>query len=102
MPYIITKKCLGERYGTCASVCPVDCIKPGNYNGEPFMIIDPDVCIECGLCAPECPVSAIVDHENVDPEAAKLNRELAAAFKNNPPVTPRGVNEPPRKPGNKK
>lgn len=102
MPYVITKKCLGERYATCASVCPVDCIKPGDYNGEAFMIIDPDVCIECGLCAPECPISAIVDNEDVDPEAAKLNRELAPSFKNNPPATARPVNDPPHKPENKK
>ena len=39
MPYIITEKCLGERYATCVSVCPVDCIKPGDYQGEEFMII---------------------------------------------------------------
>ena len=102
MAYVITKKCLGERYATCATVCPVDCIHPGDYNGEEFMIIDPDVCIECGLCAPECPISAIVDNEDVDPEASKLNRELAPQYKDHPVATPRAVNEPPRKPENKK
>ncbi len=102
MPYVITKKCLGERYATCATVCPVDCIHPGDYNGEEFMIIDPDVCIECGLCAPECPISAIVESPDLDPDAAKLNKELAGQYKNNPAVTPRAVNDPPRKPENKK
>lgn len=102
MPYVITKKCLGEQYATCATVCPVDCIHPGDYQGEPFMIIDPDVCIECGLCAPECPISAIVENEDIDAEAAKLNRELSPQFKNNPAVTPRPANEPPRKPEHRK
>jgi len=102
MPYVITKKCLGERYATCATVCPVDCIHPGDYNGEEFMIIDPDVCIECGLCAPECPISAIVENEDIDPEASKLNRELTPKYKSNPAAPARPVNDPPRKPENKK
>src|SRR3954468_14355206 len=70
MSYVITEKCLGERYATCVSVCPVDCIKPGDYQGEEFMIIDPDVCIDCGLCLPECPIGAIVETEDEDPEWA--------------------------------
>ena len=59
VPYVITDICLGERYATCVSVCPVDCIKPGDYQGEEFMIIEPDVCIDCGACEAECPSSAI-------------------------------------------
>lgn len=102
MPYVITKKCLGERYATCATVCPVDCIHPGTYNNEEFMIIDPEVCIECGLCAPECPISAIVESADTDPEAAQINKDLAPQFKNNPAVTTRPANEPPRKPENGK
>ena len=53
MAYVITDTCLGERYATCVSVCPVDCIKPGDYQGQQFMIIQPDVCTSCGLCLPE-------------------------------------------------
>ena len=102
MSYVITNKCLGEQYATCATVCPVDCIHPGDYNGEKFMIIDPDVCIECGLCAPECPISAIVENDTIDAAAAKLNRDLSPQFKNNPAVTARAANEPPHKPENKK
>jgi ferredoxin len=63
MTYVITDICLGERYATCVSVCPVDCIKPGEYQGEEFMVILPEVCIDCGLCLPECPIGAIVDNE---------------------------------------
>ena len=44
MAYVITEKCVGERYATCVEVCPVDCIHPGEYNGEVFMVIHPDNC----------------------------------------------------------
>ncbi len=100
MPYVITEKCLGERYATCVAVCPVDCIKPGDYQGQPFMIIDPDVCIDCGLCEPECPISAIVTTEDDSPEWAKINRDLTAEFNNHPAVVPRAADDPPKRPGN--
>jgi len=101
MAYVITEKCLGERYATCVAVCPVEAFSPGEYKGEAFMVIDPDTCITCGMCLPECPIGAIVDSEDKDPQAAALNRELAPKFKGNPPVTPRAANDTPRKPGNK-
>ncbi len=101
MSYVITQKCLGERYATCAEVCPVDCIHPGEYNGEVFMVIDPDDCIDCGVCQPECPVDAIVDNEDESPDWAKINRELSPDFKNNGKVDPRPANDPPRKPENR-
>ena len=100
MPYIITEKCLGERYATCVSVCPVDCIKPGDYRGQEFMIIDPDACIDCGLCLPECPIGAILESADEDPEWAAINAELAPEFNQNPPVPERARTDPPRKPGN--
>ena len=59
MPHVITENCLGEHYGGCADVCPVDCIRPVDREGKPLMAIDPDVCIDCGVCLPECPVGAI-------------------------------------------
>lgn len=101
MAYVVTEKCLGERYATCVAVCPVEAFSPGEYKGEAFMVIDPDTCITCGMCLPECPIGAIVDSEDKDPKAAALNRELAPKFKGNPPVTPRAANDPPKKPGNK-
>ena len=101
MSYVITEKCLGERYATCVSVCPVECIFPGDYQGQEFMIIDPELCITCGMCLPECPIGAIVDSEDKDQAYAAINKELAANFKNNSPVTPRAANDPPKKPGNK-
>lgn len=102
MAYVITKKCLGERYALCATVCPVDCIYPGEYQGLPFMVIDPTVCIDCGACLPECPVEAIVDSTEQDPEYAKINAELAPSFKNNPKVPTRPADDPPRMPYNQK
>jgi ferredoxin len=101
MPHVIGEKCLGEQYGSCVAVCPVDCIHAGDYKGEPFMIIDPEVCIDCGVCLPECPINAIVDSVDKDPAYAKVNAELAASFKNNPKVAGRAKDDPPRKPGNK-
>lgn len=97
MPYVINQECLGEQYADCVDVCPVNCIYPGDYKGEPFMVIDPDVCIDCGACLPECPVKGIDASVDDNPEWAKLNAELALTFKNNPPVTPRPSNDPPRK-----
>ena len=101
MPYVITEKCLGEQYASCVSVCPVDCIHAGTYKGEVFMIIDPEVCIDCGQCLPECPINAIVASVDEAPEYGKINAELTPSFKNNPKVPERPKTDPPRKPGNK-
>ena len=101
MAYVITEKCLGERYASCVSVCPVDCIHPGDYKGEVFMIVDPETCIDCGACLPECPIDAIVDAVDKDPAYAKINAELSPKFLNNPAVPERPKNDPPKKPTNK-
>ena len=101
MPYVILEKCLGEQYASCVAVCPVDCIHPGEYKGEKFMVIDPETCIDCGQCLPECPINAIVATADESPEWAKINAELTPSFKNNPKVPERPKNEPPHKPGNK-
>ena len=46
---------------TCVDVCPVDCF----YEGENMLVINPDECIDCGVCEPECPVEAIVPDSNL-------------------------------------
>jgi ferredoxin len=51
----------------CVEVCPVDCF----YEGENFLVINPDECIDCGVCVPECPVGAIVSENNVDTDINK-------------------------------
>lgn len=101
MPYVITNKCLGERYAACVDVCPVECIHPGDYQGQEFMIIDPEVCIDCGACLPECPIGAIVDSVDGDPEYAKINADLTAEYKDHPAAPLRAPTDPPRRPENK-
>ncbi|MCK5548504.1 MAG: ferredoxin family protein [Thermoplasmata archaeon] len=101
MAYVIGEKCLGEKYGLCAEVCPVECIHPGEYKGEELMVVDPDECIDCGACVPACPIGAIAESVDDDPEWAKINAELTPKFKGNPPGPTRAADDPPRKPGNK-
>ena len=96
MAYVITQLCLGEQYAHCIDVCPVNCIYPGKYKQQPFMVIDPDICISCDACLSVCPVGAIVNSETLHPKDAKLNKTLSKTFRHNPSVTPRPDNDPPR------
>ncbi len=98
MPYVITEKCLGEVYANCVEVCPADCIHPGEYKAQAFMVIDPNECTECTSCYSTCPIGAIVESAEKNPEYGKINAELAPAFKNNPPATERPSNDPPKHP----
>ena len=67
MPSVITKLCL--RDGACVTVCPVDCIVPGIPTDEfPQYYIDPETCIDCSACIPECPHGAIFPDEEVPTE----------------------------------
>ena len=69
MTHIITSLCL--RDSSCVDVCPVECIVPGKPEAEwPWFYIDPDTCIDCGACIPECPYEAIFTEDDV-PEAYK-------------------------------
>lgn len=104
MPYVIVQKCLGEQYAACVDVCPVDCIHPIIHEDKPFMVIDPDVCIDCGVCLPECPIGAIVASVDEAPEDGELNKNLTEASKayeeKNGKITPRPPNDPPRRSDN--
>ena len=55
MTYLVNSKCVMCKHTTCVSVCPVDCF----YEGENMLVINPDECIDCGVCEPECPIDAI-------------------------------------------
>ena len=55
MTYIVKDECIKCKLTDCVEVCPVDCF----YEGPEFLVIDPDECIDCGLCEPECPIEAI-------------------------------------------
>lgn len=64
MPHVITSLCL--RDGSCATVCPVECIVPGNPEDKyPQYYIDADTCIDCGACAAECPFEAIYPEDEL-------------------------------------
>jgi ferredoxin len=76
MTHVVTEACIRCRYTDCVDVCPVDCFK----TGPNFLVIDPDECIDCAVCIPECPVNAIYAEEDVpDDQRAfvQLNAELS-------------------------
>ncbi len=66
MTYVIGEPCIDVKDRSCVDVCPVDCI----YEGADQLYINPDECIDCGACEPECPVTAIFPEEDV-PAALK-------------------------------
>jgi len=82
MSHYITDVCAGTKDTACVDVCPVDCIHPrpdeANFEAERMLYIDPDTCIDCGLCVDECPVQAIYAEDDL-PEAqrrfADVNRD---------------------------
>ena len=55
MTYIIAEPCIDIKDRSCVDVCPVDCI----HEAGRILVIDPEECIDCGACEPECPVEAI-------------------------------------------
>mgnify|MGYP002661997811 CR=1 FL=1 len=79
MPFVVTENCIKCKHTDCVEVCPVDCF----HEGPNFLVIDPDECIDCTLCEPECPVNAIYPEEDVpagqEPFVA-LNAELAKSW----------------------
>ena len=64
MAFIVTDACIECKHTDCVEVCPVDCF----YEGENFLVINPDECIDCGLCEPECPVDAIFSEDELPPD----------------------------------
>jgi ferredoxin len=76
MTYIVTESCINCRYTDCVDVCPVDCF----HQGPNFLVINPETCIDCGVCVDECPVNAIVEASVATPEQQPyiaLNAERA-------------------------
>jgi ferredoxin len=75
MTHVVLESCIKCKYTDCVDVCPVDCFR----EGPNFLVIDPDECIDCAVCIPECPVNAIVSEEDVPADQLamiKLNLEL--------------------------
>ncbi|GBQ71751.1 ferredoxin [Ameyamaea chiangmaiensis NBRC 103196] len=79
MTYVVTENCVRCKFMDCVEVCPVDCF----YAGENFLVINPDECIDCGVCEPECPAEAIVpDSDDSAASWAELNAKYAALWPN--------------------
>jgi ferredoxin len=79
MTYVVTDNCVRCKFMDCVSVCPVDCF----YEGEHMLAINPEECIDCGVCVPECPADAI--RADTDEGAAPwvgINRKWAALWPN--------------------
>lgn len=80
MPHVVTGRCVDCKYTDCCTVCPVDCFY--EIENPKMLVIDPETCIDCQLCVPECPIHAIYEDEEL-PEAYKewagRNKELYAA-----------------------
>ena len=76
MAYVVTEDCILCKYTDCVDVCPVECF----HEGPNFLVIDPDECIDCDLCVPECPINAIFSEDDLPPDMQQftaLNAELA-------------------------
>ena len=75
MSHYIAEPCIGTKDTACVAVCPVDCIHPSreepDFETVEMLYIDPDTCIDCGLCVDECPVKAIFPEESLPAEWQK-------------------------------
>jgi len=76
MTFVVTENCIKCKYTDCVEVCPVDCF----HEGPNFLVIDPEECIDCTLCEPECPVQAIYPEDDLPADQQhflELNEELS-------------------------
>lgn len=79
MAFVVTEPCVKCKFTDCVNVCPVDCFR----EGANFLVIDPEECIDCGACVPECPAEAIYLDEDVPEkwqEYILLNEHLASKW----------------------
>jgi ferredoxin len=73
MTYVVGENCIKCKYTTCVEVCPVDCF----YEGKNMLVINPDECIDCGVCEPECPAEAIAPDTKSTLRMLELNSEYS-------------------------
>src|SRR5882724_9238127 len=90
MAFVVTETCIKCKYMDCVEVCPVDCF----HEGPNFLVIDPDECIDCTLCEPECPVEAIYSEEEI-PTGQENFKELNAELAKKWPVISEKKDAPP-------
>ena len=97
MTYVVAQPCLGTKDRSCVEVCPVDCfydhpdpelnkkegVDPENPENVGILVIDPDECIHCGACEPECPVEAIFEDDDVPEkwsEYTEINAKVCEGY----------------------
>ena len=81
MTYIVNDNCIKCKITDCVEVCPVDCF----YEGDNFIVINPEECIDCGLCEPACPVKAIYAEDELPPDQipfVEINDNLSRKWPN--------------------
>ena len=83
MTYVVTETCIKCKYTDCVDVCPVDCFR----EGPNMLVIDPDECIDCAVCIPECPVEAIKAEEDVPADMQHLIELNAEKSRSWPSIT---------------
>ena len=89
MTYVVTESCIKCKITDCVEVCPVDCF----HEGPNMLVIDPEECIDCDVCVPECPVDAIYSEDDI-PEGQEQFLELNAELSKGWPVLTK-VKDPP-------
>ena len=87
MTYLVDDGCVNCKHMTCVEVCPVDCF----YEGENMLVINPDECIDCGVCEPECPVDAIITDSQDDGTWLALNSKYSNIWPNITQARPEDV-----------
>ncbi len=83
MTFVVTENCKACRFTDCVAVCPVECF----HGDETMLYIDPEECIDCGACVPECPVEAIFDETDLPEELSAWTQINAARSRETELVT---------------
>lgn len=78
MTYVVTDKCIKCKFTDCVEVCPVDCF----YEGPNMLVINPEECIDCGVCEAECPVDAIKPESEKLIKWLEINKQYSSAWPN--------------------
>jgi ferredoxin len=86
MTFVVTENCIKCKYMDCVEVCPVDCF----HVGPNFLVIDPDECIDCTLCEPECPAEAIFSEEELPADQQQFKQINAELSRKWPVITEKG------------
>jgi ferredoxin len=79
MTFVIASACIDVLDQSCIEVCPVDCIYV--EDDDRMCYIEPDDCIDCGVCESACPVGAIFEGDAVPRESLQFTEINALWFK---------------------